>query len=246
MLAVKSYRRNSVIYAHEKAYKLAPVFGISPQTFNAYMKRLDAKGLIRTSDAGHRTLVSLKTAIPTLLPEYHPEDGPNTFKHCRFFAGQVKSHNVKHHTQRIRFAIAELNFKQQQHNITANEILDARSSDRLSTKQFQSYKRLLKKHGATSLQLLRSTVKRITGIVTGKHHLSRLIGCSPATALNMLRSWHKNGCITRTVQTQFIPCFVCPASYDAIKALGAKYIIPSLNRTGFTVSVGSLISSPGR
>lgn len=118
--AIRSIRRNGVIYAGEPVYKLAGAIGISPTTCARYIERCKDLGLLIVGERRHSTLVPFTVSLSVLFPQYQNN---KAFRHVRFFAGQVKTTDFKTFKQRITFALAQANFERQKHYIAENKIV---------------------------------------------------------------------------------------------------------------------------
>lgn len=227
--AIKALRRNSVIYSHDRAYKLSPLLSIAPQTFNKYMAALDDLGLIRHTARGHRVIVSLSDCAKVLLPEW----GAGRC-HIRFFAAFDKVPNVKYYEDHIRFAIAKLNYTQQRYHAGRKQHLIRNCTNLASS----NLTRALNKYRAKDV----ADITRILNpyVVTGKYHLSNLMGCSPGTAARLLRFWTAGKRIARTIVQKCFYGFT-HANFDSLKEEGYKYVYPNRRKDMYIATIGSVI-----
>jgi len=225
--AFKSLRRNSVLYAHEKMYRVAKAVGMSVNTFKQYLKEAEELGLLKEEgNAGNKRFVKLSICIETLIDHNSP-------KHLHFFKGLEKRTDYKYYVDLIKYSIPKLNFEQQQFNISQNS-----SSDR----KISRYKAQLKKYNVScEADLLKCTEKNKKDIVTGAFHLAKMLGCSPSTAGKLLTKWANEGKFKRVINVEFRRMECTHESFDALKYEGYKYIYPDKSRTGFFLNLGSVI-----
>jgi len=213
---------------------VAQAIGIAPATFKAYFKQAQQLGLIQDN-----RFISLREAIPTLLPQFSEEKQMQHFECFRTFK---KTPSFKDYYERIKFALPLLNYQQQQFNIEKNKVLDYLSANRIPAKAMRALRKLQRKHGAPSLTSLPSIVKRTEDIVTGKFHTAALIGCAPSTAARLLGKWTKTGRISRTVCSDFIYAEQSHAAHDGLKEAGYKFCWPNKAGSGFYLNRGSKIT----
>lgn len=237
--AFKAHRRNSLVYSKDRAYKISKALGISANTASKYMARLKELGIIQPFHSCYR-MIALKDILPILFPDYFTKE-KHFFNHIRFFGGLEKKANFKYYKSQITFAFAETNFNQQQYFITKYQFLNEAGCNRFH-RNMKRLRALYKKHGVNSLQALQRIIRPQKDIVTGKFHLSGLIGCSPSTAASLLRNWTLAGRIKRKIVVDFVKTSVSHAAFDSLKALGNKFIHPSSTGNGFFVNKGSIIT----
>lgn len=230
--AFKAKRRNSVWLASDKCYKVARELGVSQSACKGYFEALKRKGLLMQAGAQYR-LAGLRKCVETLIP-YHAHT-----KHIRFFREFDKT-DFRTYYERIKFALAKVNYKQQQFRADRNAVLDV-VTDRLTKEQFKHIRALMRKHKCQSVERLAMSVARIKGIVSGKYHLSRLIGCAPSTAARLLRLWSKKQWISRKVNTDFVEAEVNHGSMSALMQ-DYSYCYPNKQHTGYFLNRGSEIT----
>lgn len=229
--AYKAYRRNSMVHAHDKAYKTAKALGMAEATVRKYMGECRRLGLIVDS-----RFIKLSDCAALLLSG-HPH-----IKHVHFFAGFEKKPCTKYYYERIKFALAELNYRQQAYRIERNKILDIQTTDRLQTGTLKKLMAMMKKHGVSSIAKLKCAVVRIKEIVSGKYHVARIVGCSPSTGATLLRSWSKAKLIGRRINTDFIHAEQCHGSMLGLIQSGFKYVYPDKKGEGYYLNSGSVIT----
>ena len=224
--AYKARFRSSVAKQGIKAYVLAGKLGMSTVTYKKYLGLLKERGYINQYGA----IIKLSKIVDDLFPS-------KANKHLHFFKGKERKPDFKYYYELIKYAFAERNFNQQEYFIEKNYKL-RKALDRFIGKQ--QYKHALKRFGVDCLEkLVQCLNAQEENVRTGKYHLSKLLGCSSATASLLLRKWHDQEKYERVVNTQFIPMFVCHESFDLLKSMGFKFILPS--KGGFLVSLGSYI-----
>lgn len=225
-------RKNSVLYTHDKKYIVANEMGVSINTYNKYLNECHKLNLIRQNGKG-KVFISLFNCIGILFPE------DTNFRFVRFFDGRGCK-TVNQFYEQIKLALFARNARSQQYNIDRKKAIDSLSNNCIEIKTMNALKSLSKDNGCSISELPR-ICKRINSIVTGKNHLSSLIGCSISTASKLLRKWHKNRSINRTVvfKNFFIP--VNNGSFDAIKEMGYQHIRVNKDNTGFNVPIGSKV-----
>lgn len=221
----KKRRRNSMIYCHERNYITAKEIGIATNTYNKYFQQSIKLGyLIPLGE--HLQFIDLGKIIRDLfdLDTYKEQ---KLFSKCRFFTDYTYNNgSYKNILTRIQLSLAERNFNQQEycHDLVAE------ASDVLHNRKTGSFKRLRKLKrlmGAKDFTEVKSMCKRQQlHIKTGKYHLAKILGCSPATATKRLRDWAEAKLIAREVIKKFIPIGVNPYAFDALKAQGHGLLIP--------------------
>lgn len=169
--AVKRYRRNSVIYAHEKRYIVARELGLSPITLGKHIEACIRAGIAHKTLSGHIVFIGLKQAIIKLFGGLYNDVHKllKDWKHKRFFK-EFNISTFREFQDRIGLSILAQNIGRQDHK---------RRTDR------------------NQRGIIKSTEKRG---VTGKSHIAGLLGCSPATGLRRLRKWSLKGLIKRVVK----------------------------------------------
>lgn len=218
--------------ASDKVYKVAKELGISQGACTGYFDALRRKGLMIQHGNQYR-LQGLRQCVETLLDDHKHA------KHIRFFREFAKG-NFRTYYERIRFALAKVNFQQQQFRSDRNAVIDV-DTDRYTAEQFKHIRALMRKHKCNSVATLAMSVKRIKGIVSGKYHLSRLVGCSPSTAARLLRLWSKKEWITRRINSDFVEAEVCHGSMTALMQ-DYSYCYPNKDHTGYFLNRGSVIT----
>lgn len=232
----KKYRRNSLFYKNEKKYLTAKALGISPATFSKYVVEIKKIGLI-TEHPGCLKLAKLTTCIQTLTGRFNNDF--SAFKYVRFFAGvDYENVNFKSICQQINIQIVKLNITSQDYKV--NIIKSAISI--LKSNRFQKGKtQLLKKASAIvgGMSKLKSIDPKLLHNKTGKYHLSKLLGCSPSTGLNRLRSWSKLNLIKRTIVKVNLNIKANHSTFDLLKD---KYKYLLINSKGdYYIQAGSTV-----
>lgn len=119
----------------------------------------------------------------------------------------------------VVFATANHNFKKQAYKIAFNKSLFDNRTNKSHCKALKIASKQAAKLCIPTDELLQSIKKKNTNtIVTGKYHLSAIIGCSPSSALNWLRKFHKAGLIKRKVVKEFTAGNSNPEQYAMLIA----------------------------
>lgn len=227
-----------MLYRHDRIYKICGEIGISEKSFRKYLQACVDRGLIMYCSNGHAKFIALRHALRILFSD-------TDMRHADFFGlGKTRvsqGTTVKYFFEKIKLSIGLKNYKQQEWNIKQCKAIDRISESRINSYDFKKLKRLMKKHHVFSFAKLAGIpIKRNQSIVTGKYHLSNLLGCSPACAAVLLRKWAKAGIFTRQVVKRFFKG--CNhAHFDALKAEGYLYIGAAKDLSGYHCNVGSAL-----
>ena len=180
--------------------------------------------------------------LKQILQGLYPNKELKQLRHFKFFGSVERKCDFKYYYNLIKFAIVKVNYDQQEHRIKKNIVIEDLRANRFNVVSRRKINALMKKHNATSVTDLLSIVKTRKHIVSGKFHVSKLVGCSPSTGSRLLRAWDKAGIIYRQIASSIVKAFVCHDSFDAIKKAGHNYIYPSKDNSGFWVTKGSVIT----
>lgn len=233
--AFKAWKRNSMWLASDKPYKVARALGMAESTVRKYAADCRRMGILK-AEGGHQRFVSLAHCLEQILP------GQAHLKHIHFFAGFDKQPSFKTYYERIKFALAELNYRQQAYRIERNKVLDEISTDRIQPVNFKRIRAMMKKHKVSTIAALQRTVRRIKDIVTGKYHTACLLGCSASTAAKLLRTWSARKWIGRRISTDFVHAEQCHGSMQGLMQAGFKYCYPDKKGEGYYLNRGSVIT----
>lgn len=228
-------RRNSIVYRKQKKYKIADQMGLSAVTVGKYFKKAEDLGLL-IQHHSDRIFIKLSECIKTLIPAKKFIQ----LRNVRFFKDGPYT-SFKGLCNAIEFALLKNNLETQEFNINRKSVIDELGSNRLNEGSLSKLKRLAKEHGSCGITELLCICQRINFTVSGKFHLSNILGCSPTTASKRLRKWAKDRLIGRKEITKLIytPCTY--ASFDFLKSQGYKYLIPFKDGTGFISNLGSAV-----
>jgi len=236
-VAFKRYRRNSIIYRHDKKFQIAKIVGISATTTAKYLNECENLGLI-IPHYKERKFIKLTQIIKILFPN----ENLRAFVHVRFFRGKSHLKQVNEINEELKIEMAVANFKRQNHNIEKNSVIDDLDQNCYKSRKPNCLKALARKHRCSVGKL--PSIDRIHHIVTGKNHLSGILGCSPATAAALLRKWDRAGLINRTIVSVRIAAPVNSATLVELVASGHKNIHPSKKDQCYYRSIGSRITLP--
>lgn len=227
-------RRNSLLYTKDRLVLLAKNIGVSLNTFKKYLKKCSDLGLLVPFN-NSRKFQKLSVCIKTILPELNFKK----FRFVRFFCKTLTT--VKSIYEQIRYSVFVSHAKTQQHNINRKTAIQSLNSNRTTHSQMKLLKRIAKKQGCEVGSLV-SLSKCNEEIVTGKYHLSNIIGCSPSTASKLLIRWHCREAIKREIVEVGIKCPVTHDHFDALKSLGYTHVLVSKDMSGFKCKIGSKVS----
>jgi hypothetical protein len=247
---IKLERKNSVVDMEAHLGHFAAKIGISYNSYKKYRKICLELGLCKIEN-GHDRYIDIQQCIQVLgLTKIN--------KHVHFF-------NKCKHADRTLIGVYDTiikgitlnNFKQQQHNTNKNKDLKrvtklirknrniASAKDRAMVKHITKNARY---HNLSTLEycdsiLLKELQPTEDSIKTGKYHLSKLLGLSPSTGINLLKDMIKDNTVKRTV----IKFNVSKLGYsnDSFDLLRAKYpkftVLPYSGNKSFNVYKGSRI-----
>lgn len=191
-----------MIYSWEKKYKVADQIGVSVNTYSKYLRECIEMGLLIKLGSSYQ-FINLSKIIKILFTHVRE------WKHCRFFTGVDNKLDFKSIYERVRFSIAERNYKQQEFNIKRSRVMEE-----YSVKSMRRY------------------------IVSGKKHVSDLLGCCQSTGTKLLRKWNKERLFYREVITRVFNCPVNVVTYDILKENGYR---PYVYKGNWVHTIGSKI-----
>lgn len=239
IILLKKLRRNSCIYHIENKKTLAKEMGISYNSFKKYLLEAVKAGVL-IQDGETLRAMHFVGCIHTLGLQTRIKRHEDIFKNFNY-----EVLNFKNVYEQVVFSVALRNFKQQAYKIERNDLLLSNPIDDCTQKaKRKALKALMKqaeKDGVTTDSKLSYIKKNRTKvIVTGKYHVSNIIGCSPQSGLNWLKKMHNKKIIKRRVNTRFIKGTSNPEQYqDLINNIKEGKVIPV--RGGFRNTKGSVI-----
>ena len=145
--------------------------------------------------------------------------------------------------EQIIFATVTNNFKKQRYKINQdNFILTDNRNYKAKVKALKLAASLAASKGVDTVGYLQSISNRKrSSIVTGKFHISAIIGCSPTSGLNWLRKFHTKKMLNRKVNREFIQSTGDPDQYyDLIHSNRAGMVYPAFGN--FYNCKGSVIT----
>lgn len=189
------------MYAFEKKYLLAKEIGISVNTFSSYLKYCLDKGYaVKKGDTIH--FVKLRKIIIDIIGIKKF----NSYRHVRFFKHcATEGMNVAAIYEKIKWGMAKLNYNQQQwHNDRLQKAYDL-SQNCQNQKSVNFILKIAKYYyGVRSYEKFKSICDgKEFHVRTGKCHVSKILGSSYQTGARLLRSWTKDGLITREIVKKF-------------------------------------------
>lgn len=231
----KVYRTHSFLYSHDRAYKLSKALNLSPITFKKYLAEAEQQGLLTNAGNGHKQFISIPKALEILFPKL--KHG----KHIHWFKNFERKSDFKYYYEKIKWAFAKANYKQQEYNIEQNKAFTEGVNSKIS-KGF--YRKTLKRFNTTSGDEI---LKRITNskkdVVTGKYHLAKILKCASSTAGKLLKKWAEQKLFTRSIHNCFFKTPMTQYIFDILKAQGHKYAQPNKANCGFFLNLGSAITN---
>ena len=182
----KNRRESGVIHANERMYLVAAEMGISPNTYASFKKRCIDRGLLKPMGEKLQ-FVSLRAVIVALFKgkNFTETEVLKEWKYRKFW--RFAPNNPKTYKEffdTIVFSAAELNFVRQNY----------RQKEKVSTTR-ERFKNNLN-------TVPRRSENLNLGIITGKHHISSLVGCCSSTATKLLKRWSKDKRIIRKIQKE--------------------------------------------
>lgn len=200
------------------------------------MRMAGKLGLLEQSGT-HQQFISLKRVCEVLFP-----DAARYFNNVRFYAGFEKKPDFKGYYERIKYALAKCNFKQQQFKIDKNSSIQSIGTNRENVVNGKKLIALMKRYKVSSVRALKSIVQRVEYIVTGKNHIARLIGCSASTGSKLLKKWHSKGLFKREMVKALFKSDLNHSTFEVLKSMGNKFIVPHSEGAGFWINKGSKIT----
>lgn len=244
-------RRNSIIDKDTNLIDFAKKIGISYNSYKKYADICTKLGIIRPYGE-HTSVIALNKVIETLSI-------PTVNKHVGFFRKvQYEAINFNTVYKTIVDNISLNNFKQQDYNIKKKRDLlkvsklmlrnrnIASPQDRATVKQISkdaAYHQLSTSEYCERI-LFRDKPTTPGTIVTGKYHLSSLLGMSPTSGSNALKRLVKEGKVTRTVvKTSVFHLPYTNSSFELLVSSNASHtVVPSSYHRSFSVYKGSAIT----
>lgn len=230
-------------------YKYAAKFGLSGNTAKKYLRDLQDTGLsFETSYGIH--IAKLSDCIRVLMMETGDDNEFYSFRHIRFFKEYRNAKTVKDFQQLIEYAFLKRSVSQQLYNSekidTAYKIFKGMTVSLSGKAKNRFLNNMLKKKGFKSYEELKNYVYSqarysLNNAVTGRFHLSNLIGCSPSTAAKRLSLWDKNNLIKRKIVAIDTKEYITHDNFDMFKGKGL-FVIPCFKRNTFITLLGSKVS----
>jgi len=247
---IKLERRNSVVDKQAHLGDFSSKIGISYNSYKKYRRICLNLGLLKVVK-GHDVYVGIQRCIEVLgLPKIN--------KHVHFF-NKCKHTKIDFITiyNTIVKAITLNNFQQQKFNANKSKDLKrvtklirknrniASAKDRMTVKCIAKNARY---HNLSTLEycdsiLLKEIKTTEDSIKTGKYHLSKLLGLSPSTGINILKSMVKDNTVKRTViKFNISKLDYTNDSFDYLRNTYPQFtIIPYSSNKSFNVYKGSRI-----
>jgi DNA-binding Lrp family transcriptional regulator len=234
----KKHRRNSLWFKEDSFTTIAKKLGLSYNTVKKYYTYCVSNKII-VPYGEHLQFVKFTKILQIL--------DLDITKYCIFFKWKYyKELSFKEIYKTILYEKVLLNFKHQNHEINKKKKIISRIIRIENSKKThpKTIKSILKRFGSIS-KAKRSISKNYKSrIRTGKNHLSNIIGCSPMTALSILKKMDKDKIIERTVIFERTEIPYTFTGYDELKNSQNHLIVPSPRKKCFFLSKGSIIVYP--
>lgn len=186
-----------------QVYKVAHHFGIAGNTAKAYIRALQDYGLCSLSNRGIE-IAALKYCIQCLINL--SESDYKAFAAVRFFREYRKATTVKQYQELIEIGILGRSIGQQQHNYKKIRSIYDFLNNKSVTKgraRMQKIRKMASKLGLSLdefINYINRLVKvKLANAVTGRFHLSKMVGFSSSTGAKRLVKWNEKGYINRKV-----------------------------------------------
>lgn len=233
---IKKHRKNSMIFCNESEVAFAKKLGIS---YNAYKKyrTFCINNDILVSYGDHKQFISLLKVVEILKLDIN--------KYIKFFHyKRYEELTFKNIYQQIQDELVLQNYKQQKYHINkkSKELSFVKKAVNSKRSPYRRTKEVLKKYGSLENAISSITDNFTEEIVSGKSHVSNIVGCSDSTGHNILTRLATNGKIIKETKTLFFKQEVNHFNFDALKyGFPNQVVIPSNSLVGFTVILGSSI-----
>lgn len=222
----KKQRRNSVcLYRNESISKRVKDLGIGYNNFKKYKQICLDNNLLKVTSKGNLVFIKMKD-IMTFMNDGVVNEKNLTFNRFVLFFNYTTYEKLtfKNIYNQIRKSIVLKNYSQQQYkiDITQDLIKTYYNKDYRNTKapkaNYRTFKRISKKAAEVSMSsndyMKSLSLKNRDYIVSGKHHISRLIGMSSSTGQRILKELSKKE-IKREVIKETLSTILSRDIYDS-------------------------------
>lgn len=236
----KKSRNNSVfLYQNESSVKRSKELGVSFNTFKKFKVICLENSLLKEVN-GHLIFVKMLDIL-TFLNDGIICEKNLTFNRFVLFFNYITYDNISYKNiyNQIRKSLVLKNYKQQEYNIKRNKsfIKDLGHGNKKAIKVLIKQARSL---GKSTAEYLKCLPKHKERIVSGKNHISKIIGMSPSTGQRLLKELSQKE-VTRIVITKQLSNIVQGYDLDSLRALNPGKAV-HLTKSGTFMYLGSIIS----
>jgi hypothetical protein len=221
----KKSRRNSVLlYQNESISLRAKELGIGFNNYKKYKQLCLNNNLLRVTSKGNLVFIKM-IDILTFLNDGVVSEKNLTFNRFVLFFNYIQYEKLtfKNIYVQIRKSIVLKNYKQQQYNIERTQLL-LNCLDHRNTRAIKKVIKLAAKANMTTTEYIKSLSSKNYNIISGKYHISKLIGMSSSTGQRLLKELSKKE-IKRTIIKELLSTELNRANYDYYTELYSDNIV---------------------
>jgi hypothetical protein len=236
----KKSRNNSVLlYKNESIVNRCKELHIGFNTFKKFKQICLENSLLKEVN-GHLIFVKMLDIL-TFLNDGIICEKNLTFNRFVLFFNYITYDNISYKNiyNQIRKSLVLKNYKQQEYNIKRNKsfIKDLGHGNKKAIKVLIKQARSL---GKSTAEYLKCLPKHKERIVSGKNHISKIIGMSPSTGQRLLKELSQKE-VTRIVITKQLSNIIQGYDLDSLRALNPGKAV-HLTKSGTFMYLGSIIS----
>lgn len=240
----KKERRNSVcLYKNESISNRAKTLGIGFNNFKRYKQLCLDNNLLRVTSKGNLVFIKMKDVM-TFMNDGVINEKNLTFNRFILFFNFTSYEKLtfKNIYNQIRKSIVLKNYKQQQFNIKRTQLL-LNCLDHRNTRAIKKVIKLAAKANVTTTEYIKSLSSKNNNIISGKYHVSKLVGMSSATGQRILKDLTKKE-IKRTVIKELLSTELNRANYDYYTELYSNDIVIPINNAIYLYKGSSITILP--
>lgn len=240
----KKQRRNSVcLYKNESITNRIKDLGIGYNNFKRYKQLCLDNNLLRVTSKGNLVFIKMKDVM-TFMNDGVINEKNLTFNRFILFFNFTSYEKLtfKNIYNQIRKSIVLKNYKQQQFNIKRTQLL-LNCLDHRNTRAIKKVIKLAAKANVTTTEYIKSLSSKNNNIISGKYHVSKLVGMSSATGQRILKDLTKKE-IKRTVIKELLSTELNRANYDYYTELYSNDIVIPINNAIYLYKGSSITILP--
>jgi hypothetical protein len=240
----KKQRRNSVcLYKNESISKRVKDLGIGYNNFKKYKQICLDNNLLKVTSKGNLVFIKMKDVI-TFMNDGVVNEKNLTFNRFVLFFNYTDYEKLtfKNIYNQIRKSIILRNYKQQQFNIERTQLL-LNCLDHRNTRAIKKVIKLAAKANMTTTEYIKSLSSKNNSIISGKYHVSKLVGMSSSTGQRILKELSKKE-IKRTVIKELLSTELNRANYDYYTELYFNEMIIPINNAIYLYRGSSITILP--